>query len=60
MLTLYFVGIEKERGCNSTRGQKLLGMIMGAAASTEKYLYRSGVGQSRSSAGIKLTIVVCL
>ncbi|XP_017622690.1 uncharacterized protein LOC108466839 isoform X2 [Gossypium arboreum] len=36
------------------------GMIMGAAASTEKYLYRSGVGQSRSSAGIKLTIVVCL
>ncbi|PPS10566.1 hypothetical protein GOBAR_AA10068 [Gossypium barbadense] len=32
-------------------------MIMGAAASTEKYLCKSGVGQSRSSAGIKLTIV---
>ncbi|KHG12683.1 hypothetical protein F383_17859 [Gossypium arboreum] len=26
-------------------------MIMGAATSTEKYLCRSGVGQSRSSAG---------
>ncbi|TYJ04169.1 hypothetical protein E1A91_A12G076000v1 [Gossypium mustelinum] len=31
------------------------GMVMGAAASTEKYLCRSGVSQSRSSAGIKLT-----
>ncbi|KHG09158.1 hypothetical protein F383_36317 [Gossypium arboreum] len=30
-------------------------MIMGAAASTDKYLCRSGVGLSRSSAGIKLT-----
>ncbi|PPS02755.1 hypothetical protein GOBAR_AA17914 [Gossypium barbadense] len=30
-------------------------MIVGAATSTEKYLCRSGVGQSRSSAGIKLT-----
>ncbi|TYH28315.1 hypothetical protein ES288_A02G134100v1 [Gossypium darwinii] len=31
------------------------GMIMGAAASTDKYLCRSGAGQLRSSAGIKLT-----
>ncbi|KAG4179883.1 hypothetical protein ERO13_A10G132200v2 [Gossypium hirsutum] len=35
--------------------RQMRGMIMGAAASTDKDLCRSGAGQSRSSAGIKLT-----